>query len=486
MSPCTLSADCDDGAFCNGAETCVPSSSQADARGCVAAASPCAVLCDEALDRCGGCDDDLDGDGARSIACGGNDCDDDDMTRFPGNLEVCDVAGVDEDCNPLTLGGVDVDQDQQVDDSCCNGTTCGLDCDDSQPNVHRLAPEVCDGFDNDCNGDTDEGLLVTSWPDPDDDGWGDASATPMMTCTLATGRVDRGGDCDESDDAIHPEAAELCNGVDDNCDEDTDEDGAAACQTALPGSVALCEAGACIITGCTGTRFDCNGSFADGCEVDTCTSVPSCGGCGQACWEIGATCGGGVCSHGRDIDPIAGVLRDATTGAPIAGATITLIGTCGTITATTDAGGNYSLSSLSSWARVQAPGYPTHVQRHNAMTGYGPIVSQAVLDAWLATEGLTVDPTRAIVIADLLPDTLQLPVVNTTREGTHHFVPANTLTSGGSDDQVMLNVLPGRATVGGTEANAGCFESCGALTEVMLEPGAVTFTSGFSCSLACT
>ncbi|MBP7682315.1 MAG: hypothetical protein KBB95_10495, partial [Deltaproteobacteria bacterium] len=96
-APCTNAAGCDDGLFCTGMESCTPDSPLADARGCIAAAAPpCAVaMCNEAEDICGGCDDDLDGDGARSIACGGNDCDDDDETRFPGNLEVCDVAGVD-------------------------------------------------------------------------------------------------------------------------------------------------------------------------------------------------------------------------------------------------------------------------------------------------------------------------------------------------------------------------------------------------------
>src|SRR5690606_17821541 len=61
---CARDADCDDGRFCNGAERCAPASSAADERGCAPAeAPPCSIKgCDEALDRCTECDDDMDGD----------------------------------------------------------------------------------------------------------------------------------------------------------------------------------------------------------------------------------------------------------------------------------------------------------------------------------------------------------------------------------------------------------------------------------------
>jgi hypothetical protein len=395
-------------------------------------------MCNEAQDVCGGCDDDLDGDGARSIACGGNDCDDEDETRFPGNLEVCDVAGVDEDCDPLSLGDVDLDEDQQVDDACCNGARCGLDCDDQRSNVHRLAPEVCDGFDNNCNTETDEGLLVNSWPDLDEDDYGDAAATPTTGCSVPTGRADRGGDCDDGNDAIHPDADEPCNAVDDDCDDMTDEGGAAACETEFPGSVALCTSGECIITGCTGNRFDCNGSFTDGCEVDVCTSVASCDGCNFPCWEAGAYCSGGECSHQRATASSGGTLRDVTTGEPIAGATITFIGTCATYTATTNAAGEYDLPHRPvSWARIEAPGYPTHIQPRNDDTGFGPIVSQAALDAWLATQTVTVDPTRAIILANMLPDGAPGDLIFTARDGTQLYADANVLTPGDTGDRVL-------------------------------------------------
>ena len=45
---CTVDADCDDGLFCNGAETC-------NANSCVAGADPCSGVCDEAGDVCVSC-----------------------------------------------------------------------------------------------------------------------------------------------------------------------------------------------------------------------------------------------------------------------------------------------------------------------------------------------------------------------------------------------------------------------------------------------
>jgi len=50
-------------------------------------------------------------------------------------MEVCDAGGIDEDCDPSTLGGTDADKDGKISDQCCNlgpnGLACGDDCDDS-------------------------------------------------------------------------------------------------------------------------------------------------------------------------------------------------------------------------------------------------------------------------------------------------------------------------------------------------------------------
>lgn|GEM_PF-4635131 len=54
---------------------------------------------------------DADGDGSDAVACGGDDCDDDNARRFPGKAEVCDEQGLDEDCDPVTFGCRDQDDD---------------------------------------------------------------------------------------------------------------------------------------------------------------------------------------------------------------------------------------------------------------------------------------------------------------------------------------------------------------------------------------
>ena len=331
--------------------------------------------------------------------------------------------------------------------------------------------------------------MLSSWPDADGDGWGDAAATPTLGCTVPTDRVDRGGDCDEGDASVHPTAVERCNGEDDDCDTRIDEGAHAACEAALTGSVAECLSGECVVVGCTGDRVDCNGVATDGCEADVCGDLSACDGCGHPCpsgWE--ATCSAGNCWPGRPQAIQIATLRDATTGAPIAGATITLIDTCGTYSATTAADGTYDLHATpAGWARIEAPGYPTHVQpRTAAEDPFGPIVSRAQLDAWLASEGFTPDPSRAIVVADHEPDS-NGPVLTTARVGAYRVAVEDTLTPGpGAGREVFLDVVPGRARIGGSRSASGCSTVCGSLSELLLEPGTVTYVGGFACITACS
>lgn len=63
---------------------------------------------------------------------------------------------------------------------------------------------------------------------------------------------------------------------------------------AAPGATAACNAGRCGV-GCGAGRGDCNGSTADGCEVELATSATNCGACGRAC-AAGQTCVAGACT----------------------------------------------------------------------------------------------------------------------------------------------------------------------------------------------
>ncbi|MBU6375756.1 MAG: hypothetical protein KGQ59_07160 [Bdellovibrionales bacterium] len=151
---CRFHKDCDDGRFCTGKELCQPGSPSADKRGCVKDTKPVCpnpgTSCDEISNRCITGQIDRDGDGFGSAASGGEDCDDNDAGRWPGNTEVCDVNGKDEDCNQATAGNRDSDGDGFFDSFCFNkiGDTIfpggGLDCNDNSAAVVPGAV-LCDG-----------------------------------------------------------------------------------------------------------------------------------------------------------------------------------------------------------------------------------------------------------------------------------------------------------------------------------------------------
>jgi len=104
----------------------------------------------------------------------------------------------------------DVDQD---------GYLNYVDCDDYNADIHPGAVEICDGIDNDCNGQIDEGLQLTAYfLDADNDGFGSlddvAQACPGLP---PVGYVDNALDCDDSNPDVNPDRAEICDGLDNDC-----------------------------------------------------------------------------------------------------------------------------------------------------------------------------------------------------------------------------------------------------------------------------
>ncbi|MBK9646744.1 MAG: putative metal-binding motif-containing protein [Deltaproteobacteria bacterium] len=95
------------------------------------------------------------------------------------------------------------------------------------------ATEVCDGLDNNCDGITDGADAAdaqTVYADTDGDSYGDADF-PLVTCERPEGYAERALDCDDGDGAVNPDATEVCDGLDNNCDGATDEDTAADANT---------------------------------------------------------------------------------------------------------------------------------------------------------------------------------------------------------------------------------------------------------------
>ena len=247
---CEEDSDCER-AFCDGIYRCLGSG---EARACERTAPRCddASTCDEGMGRClriCTITRDGDGDGHAAIECGGTDCDDSDPNRFPGATEICDVANVDEDCDPRTFGVRDADGDGAADAACCNfdeagAGRCGTDCDDTRADIRPGAIDACNDVDDDCDGTVDEaGARGDYFPDCDGDGYGALGAAPRNGCMPLVPPDTCGGvgtaawsmqatDCDDSRASVSPGAAEVCDGLDNDCDattfafgEDDDGDG---------------------------------------------------------------------------------------------------------------------------------------------------------------------------------------------------------------------------------------------------------------------
>ena len=179
-------------------------------------------------------DDDLDGDGFLSA----DDCDDTNAELNPDANERCD--GVDDDCDgeiDEAVGDVwytDGDGDGFGDPSTASqGCEPGgdqvadnTDCDDADADTHPEALETCDGEDDDCDGEADEGVTSTFYQDTDGDGFGDLDF-PVVACEAPVGYAASADDCDDGDGTIHPDAAEVCDLQDNDCDaliDDADDD----------------------------------------------------------------------------------------------------------------------------------------------------------------------------------------------------------------------------------------------------------------------
>lgn len=164
------------------------------------------------------------------------DCDDQHSSIHPGADEACNQ--VDDNCDGEVDEGLnmelftDEDDDGYGDDATAE-TDCranskqvelGGDCDDANAGAFPGNTESCDGVDNDCNGDVDDGWPYSEWyTDVDADGYGDPDAVTSW-CAQLSGTVSVAGDCDDADATAYPGAEEICDDlIDNNCDGDVDE-----------------------------------------------------------------------------------------------------------------------------------------------------------------------------------------------------------------------------------------------------------------------
>lgn len=162
------------------------------------------------------------------------DCNDNNNSIYPGAIEVCNTA--DDDCDGSIDEGTTTtfyrDQDNDgFGNVAITIQSCGQpagyvsnnsDCNDNNNSIFPGATESCNSIDDDCDGLTDEGVLITYYRDNDNDTFGDATIT-TQACSAPIGYVSNALDCNDNNNAIRPNAAEICNSVDDDCDGQTDE-----------------------------------------------------------------------------------------------------------------------------------------------------------------------------------------------------------------------------------------------------------------------
>jgi hypothetical protein len=262
--------------------------------------------------------------GLGPLSCAGfstvaTDCDDGVATTFPGAVEACD--GADTDCvGGLPAAEADRDGDRFVGCQPAGWVATprpigGGDCDDLDRAVHPgVFDEVPgDGVDQDCDG------FESCLEDSDGDGFGGTfTSVPLGTACADVGA----GDCDDADGGVFPGAAERpFDGVDQDCDgdpgcaRDGDGDGVGGDEVVScrhPEAVTLgddCDDGDAsrwpgAAEVCDGLDDDCDGVADDGLPVGTWYVDGDGDGVGAGAGSVGCDGGDGYAGVGGDCDDL--------------------------------------------------------------------------------------------------------------------------------------------------------------------------------------
>ncbi|MEL6344691.1 MAG: putative metal-binding motif-containing protein, partial [Myxococcota bacterium] len=116
--------------------------------------------------------------------------------------------------------------DDAIFDADGDGVESDVDCDDRSASTHPGAVEICDSIDNNCNGLVDEDPIdgSTWYVDYDGDGYGSDTFVESFCSTPAAGYAKNADDCNDLEARSYPGNREVCDGVDNDCDDAVDND----------------------------------------------------------------------------------------------------------------------------------------------------------------------------------------------------------------------------------------------------------------------
>ncbi len=200
---------------------------------------------------------------------GASDCDGE-RSCGPGGLSECDAP----EPQPELCNGLDDNCDGEIDEGFDVGVACAADAGGCMDGLTVCAPDgasviceggsgqssetLCDGADDNCNGVIDEGC------DDDGDGYCDIDMTFAGSPECPSG----GNDCDDTEPTVNPGGTETCDNLDNDCDGSTD-----------------------------GISESCAGQCGNGTRSCAAGSWTACSGPGQLCDPAQACCQSNGCAY---------------------------------------------------------------------------------------------------------------------------------------------------------------------------------------------
>jgi hypothetical protein len=153
----------------------------------------------------------------------------------------------------------------------------GGDCNDANLNVNPSRFDICDGVDNNCNGQPDDAANACApWPNATNICF--AGACEISACDSGF------ANCDFN----------LPNGCEANLRTNVTHCGACNNTCVVANGFPVCNNATCQVLGCAAGFSDCNGFAVDGCERNLSSDVFNCGACNHAC-GAGQFCSNGTC-----------------------------------------------------------------------------------------------------------------------------------------------------------------------------------------------